>query len=48
MVFEQSKKAIDLAGKNGRLILSAGCMVSEEVPDINMRAMIQAATKTIF
>jgi len=48
VVYEHSKKAIELAGKKGRLILSGGCMVSEEVPDANMRAMIRAAVESVF
>jgi uroporphyrinogen decarboxylase len=47
-VYEQCKNVIAQAGSEGRLILSAGCLVSEETPPQNLEAMIRAARETHF
>lgn len=47
-VYEQSKKAIETAGKEGGFFLSGGCMISEEVPASNIEAMIRAGYETDF
>jgi len=47
-VYSQCKRVIDQAGRDGHLILSAGCLVPEETPPRNLEAMIQAARDTRF
>ena len=42
-VYRHSKRAIEKAGKGGRLLLSGGCMISGAVPAKNMEAMVRAA-----
>jgi len=47
-VYEHSKRAIEKAGKEGKLLLSGGCMISEAVPARNMEALVQAGHETVF
>ena len=47
-VYEHSKRAIEKAGKGGRLLLSGGCMISGAVPAKNMEAMVRAAHETLL
>jgi uroporphyrinogen-III decarboxylase len=47
-VYEQSKRAIETAGKKGRFFLSGGCMISEEVSALNIEALIRAGYETAF
>lgn len=45
-VAEATKEVIRKAGKGGRLIVSAGCLVNDLCPPDNVRAMIRAARET--
>jgi uroporphyrinogen decarboxylase len=47
-VYEDAKKVIKQAGKNGRLFLSGGCLISKEAPVENMEAMIRAAHESLY
>ena len=47
-VYEQAKKAIEIAGRDGGLILSGGCMISEVVPPANIEALVQAGHEVEF
>ena len=42
-VKEATKEVIRKAGKNGHLLVSGGCLIAENCPPENMRAMVKAA-----
>jgi uroporphyrinogen decarboxylase len=47
-VYEHSRHVIAQAGRNGRLFLSAGCLIPEEAPVENVQAMIRAGTEHTY
>ncbi len=47
-VYEHSRKAIALAGKEGHFFLSSGCIVSDEAPVENMEAMFRAGHEAAY
>jgi uroporphyrinogen decarboxylase len=47
-VYEQSRKVIEQAGRDGRLFLSAGCLIPAEAPAENVEAMIRAGVEHTY
>jgi len=46
-VYDYSRRLIDQAGKEGKLFLSSGCIVSSEAPVENMEAMFRAGREAV-
>ena len=47
-VYEHSKRAIEKAGMEGHFFLCGGCLISDEVPVDNLKAMIKAGHETVY
>lgn len=47
-VYGQTKKVIEQAGKDGRLLVSGGCSISAHAPEENVEAMLKAAYETVY